>query len=67
MYKYDTDTDKSKPVGISFKLEANFSQKLANLAKESGRTKRMEAKLRLEDHLRRFDQAQEFVDKRKQP
>ncbi len=43
-----------KGVGISFKLSTDTDDILTMSARRSERAKKREAKLRLEDHLRRF-------------
>ncbi len=44
-----------EPVYISFKLSAEANKILSESAKQAGRTKKTEARLRLESHLRHFE------------
>lgn len=47
----------SKSVGIAFEVSGEQNVTLTNSAIENERAKKREAKLRLEDHLKRFPQA----------
>ncbi|MCF6765750.1 TraY domain-containing protein [Thiotrichales bacterium 19S3-7] len=65
MYKYKTKSKGLSEVGISFNLDANLSERLSDMAIKKGRTKRMEAKLRLEDHIKKhitFDPSIEGIE-----
>ena len=62
MYDYKTKRKKESTIGISFDLDADLSKKMTKSAHRAGRTKRMEAKLRLEDHIKRFEDFSKFID-----
>ncbi|WP_261887505.1 TraY domain-containing protein [Vibrio aerogenes] len=47
----------NKSAGVSFSVAPEENQLLNRSARENIRAKKNEAKLRLEDHLRRFPQA----------
>lgn len=44
-----------RPVYISLKLSSEANEALSESAKRTGRTKKTEARLRLESHLRHFE------------
>lgn len=49
-----SESTEQKQVGIAFPLDADANDILTQSAKTAERAKKREAKLRLEDHLRRF-------------
>lgn len=50
----DRETGRISAVGIQFKINAESNASLIHSAKIAERPKRAEAKLRLQDHLKRF-------------
>ncbi|EDL8432074.1 conjugal transfer protein TraY [Salmonella enterica subsp. diarizonae] len=63
----DSALKMEKKIVLTCHLTEDIDDMLIDSAKKSGRTRRTEAELRLEDHLRRFSlipAEQQFIEKR---
>ncbi|EAW2451590.1 TraY domain-containing protein [Salmonella enterica subsp. diarizonae] len=63
----DSALKMEKKIALTCHLTEDIDDMLIDSAKKSGRTRRTEAELRLEDHLRRFSlipAEQQFIEKR---